>query len=336
MAPTQGGWPRNFPKAEYSIPDLVTSADGTAIQALHYKEDAFTRLSKATPKGEVVPLVPPLEWRSRVAGFARTTEGTFVSQPGDARIVLGDDTGALRAELAGPEWGHVVCLIGHPKRSEVAFIRDESGGNVPTTARVYRLTADDLLAGRGPTLLAERPFRPAIAFDPAGNLVVVDSGCIRTFEDGSEQCTEVAIEGRYGGPAEPVRLSISGSRMAMVENPIGGNLLVVDRKGQVVRLFEGLLSERAQLVEQGHTLVMTAEAAKARTGSAEDVEWLDPRMSGNYVALVDVDSGKLRGLAPRSGGTTQALAVVEGEVLAVASWGRSKKIELIPWSAMAG
>lgn len=334
MAKTNAGWPKLFPKGEYDVNYVTRASGGDAIVALHGSGAGTTRLGKEEPKGVEARLVPPEAGVRLVRGLAPTAEGTFVLHVNDRRIVLCDADGAARATFEAPFLHDVTDFVGHPTRPEVAFVWDEGDTGVATTARVYRLTAADMLAGRAPTMLAERPFRPAVAYDDAGALVAVDSRTLFTFAPGSEVPEAVTLQTPSGGPV--ARLSASGDRLAMWASPMGGDLFVVDRQGALVRTLQGLLAERHVLVEGGRTLAMTAERAKARTGSAEWVEWPDPRTLESYVALLDVDSGTIRGLAPRPNGRTVSFVVIEGEVLAIGIFARTGKIELVPWSAVAG
>jgi hypothetical protein len=334
MASVKIGWPKAFPKGEYDLPWLVGSSGSAALVALHMTGAAMTRVSKEDAKGTAVPLVAPTATPGLVRGLASTREGTFVLHPNDKRIVLCDERGAARATFTAPYLRQVVAFVAHPTRPEVAFVWDEAEVGVATTARLYRLTAEDMLAGREPTLLDTRPFRPTIAYDSAGALVAVDSGIIHVFAEGSTTSATVSIQTKLSGPQ--ARMTAAGDRLALQMAPTGGSLLIVDRQGNVLREYSGLIAENFQLVEGGRTLALTAQSAKARTGSADWVQWPEPRMLESYVAFLDVDSGDVRGLASRSAGITQAFVAIEGECLAVASYGRSKKIELISWAALAG
>lgn len=334
MASAKIGWPKAFPKGEYDVSYVMRASGAAAIVALHMSDGGLTRVSKEEPKGTIVPITPPVEVPRLVRGLASTPEGTFVYHLNDKRIVLCDERGAARATFTAPYLAHLAAFIAHPTKSEVAFVWDEAQEGVATTARVYRLSAEDMLAGKEPALLDTRPFRPTIAYDSAGALIAADSGTIHVFEAGSTTSTTVKIQAKLSGPH--AKLTAAGDRFALQSSPMGGEILIIDREGKVLQTCSGLIAEYFALVDGGRALAMTADAAKSRTGSASWVKWPDPRMLEPYAALLDVDSGNVRALTARAAGRTTAMAVIEGECLAVASYGRSKKIELIPWSAVAG
>ncbi|APR82990.1 Hypothetical protein A7982_08339 [Minicystis rosea] len=334
MAKGKAGFPKAFPKGDYDVEYVVRESGSDAIVALHWMKAGMTRLSKDEPKGVEIALPEPQEHPRLTRGLAPTVEGTFVFHPNDRSIRLCDRSGAVRATCQTPFLDKVVTFLGHPTRPEVVFVWDERDAGVATTARIYRLSAGDMLEGKAPTLLAERPYRPTIAFDDAGALVAVDSGTIFTFEPGSTTPQATSIQLPNGAPVVAAKLSASGDRLVLQESPMGGELVILDRNGALIRRLPGLIAERTALIEAGRTLALTAQLAKSRTGSASYVQWPDPRMLESYVALLDVDSGQVRGLAPRSAGRTTSFVIIENELLVVASYGRSRKIELLPWSAL--
>ncbi len=214
------------------------------------------------------------------------------------------------------------------------------------------MTAEDALEGRPPTLLATRPFRPTIRYDSAGALLALDSGVLRVFGPKATELTapetiQLSLPQGLSGPTSlngaQARLTAAGDRIAFLMSPLGGNLLVFNRMGEAVEGFRGpkgcwsgLLAQAFQLVEGGRSLLLAADAAASRTGSAAWVEWPDARLLEAYVALLDVDTSSVRGLVAGSKGMVHSMVAIEGECVAVSTYGRSKKIDITPWAALAG
>jgi hypothetical protein len=227
---------------------------------------------------------------------------------------------------------HAVAFLANPQGRELTLVIDEAAGpGVPTTARLLRLSFDGAFHAEE---MATRPYRPAVAYGADGTLVAVDSREARFFAPGAAAPEVVSLGEK--GPVDPMRLSVSGNRLAMWRTSTGGELVVYERSGAQIAAIQGLIAELAVLAEAGKTLVLTAQAAKARTGSADYVPWPAPGMLETYVGLLDVETVTVKGqLLPRAAGNTHALVALEGELVAVGSYGRSRKIELFPWNDLA-
>jgi len=322
------GYPKAFPKGDYQVDTLSPLVGGRGLAVATFANDGATVVVPAEPKGRTSKL-PAAEAVPRLLrGFAATPEGAFVLHPNDHRVTFSGPDGAPLARYESPALKHTVAFLSHPGGRELTLVLDEAGPGVPTSARLLRLSFDGAFRAEE---LATRPFRPAVAYGADGTLVAVDSREARFFAPGAAAPEVVSLGEK--GPIDPMRLSVAGDRLAMWRTSTGGELLVYDRSGAQVAAIQGLIAERAVLVEEGKTLALTAEAAKARTGSSSHVPWPTPGMLDAYVGLLDVDTVTVKGkLLPRAAGNTQALVVLEGDVVAVGSYGRSRKVELFAWS----
>lgn len=322
------GYPKAFPKGDYQVDTLSPLVSGRGLAVATFANDGATVVVPAEPKGRTLAL-PAAEAIPRLLrGFAATPEGAFVLHPNDHRVVFAGPDGAPIARYEAPELKHTVAFLAHPAGRELTLVLDEAGAGLPTAARIVRLSFDGAFHAEE---LATRPYRPAVAYGADGTLVAVDSREARFFSPGAAAPEVVSLGEK--GPIDPMRLSVSGDRLAMWHTNTGGALLVYDRSGAQVAEIQGLIAERAVLAEGGKTLVLTAEAAKSRTGSASYVPWPTPGMLESYVGLLDVETVTLKGkLLPRAAGNTHALVVIEGEVVAVGSYGRSRKVELFAWN----
>lgn len=329
-------WPKEIKLKDVVDLDLLAVApDRSALFVPAHL--AFLRFTQAEPQGVQVPIVDlPFSTPAIVTAFCALPDGNVVLVfPNDELLALVDQAGTVRGRVRDPHLRHVQSMLPSPAGDELVLVTDEAHAGLTTKARIVTISVDDLTAGREPKLLAERSRRPALGFDADGQLCWVDSR--ELVVRSGERLTMTPIDPRFGEIAidlsNPVHFSISGDRCVARQSPQGGDYVVFDRGGRVIRMFSGLHAERLTLTAGGRTLVLTANRAKDRTGSADWVTWPDQRMLEPYVASFDTDSGALQGLVPRSAGLTHALRVIEGELVLVASYGRTRKIEILPWSA---
>lgn len=276
---------------------------------------------------------------SRVASSKQGALSLVFGGSDQTRLVLVDRDAKILGQLHDPRLASAMNVAISPSGDEIVVVTDTSTGSERVPAQIHRISARSLAEGGGLELLAECPFRPAIAFDDDGRLCWLQSKELATWVDGRVEVVKLATEidraalpgatsSTTCGFQSPADLHVSGERCVAREDLLGGSYFVFDRGGAMIRTFSGLCLDRLALIDGGRKLTSTAAPAKDRTGSADWVPWADPRMREAYVGWFDTDSGDILGLVERGKGSTRGFAAND-EVVIVASDLRSegKRIE---------
>ncbi|MDC0668601.1 hypothetical protein [Nannocystis radixulma] len=262
-----------------------------------------------------------------------------------AGLVIAETSGRIVGRVADPSLAGAGVVVVDSTGSRLALVIAQRDVGQPNygSSRVVWTTVDDVLAGRPIThSLTFESVVPAIAFAADGTLLVVANSKLTTVQpDGTVGEGALPSAGAFhspggsGPPFDPQRLTASGARVAAV-----GHLdqVVVFEAGEPLLEIAGNISSHAVLCDQGQTLITSAGAAKKRMGKDAEasIAWPDPAMVGDYVAVWDVTAKRVRRVLPRASGQLVALAVAPGHFLAVATSGNKFKIELVPWSELAG
>lgn len=306
------------------------------FRALHHARRGDKALDEVLLEGLPADTVAPTPCAASADGLVAA-----VDTRGAQLLLIGRDA-KVAAIVHHPDLAHAQSVLVAPRGDEIVIVTDASTGAARVPARVYAAPVASLREGGALTRLAELPYRPSVAYDDTGRLCWIESGRLTVRERDDLRTTPIhtaidratlrgATSTTVCSLLSPAHLRVAGDRCVARDSLHGGEYFVFNRAGDVLRTFTGLLCERLALLPGGRTLVLTAARAKDRTGSADYVQWPDPRTREAYVGAFDTDSGDIRHLVERSPGYTRAFAMIDETSAAIASdvRGGGARIEIV-------